>query len=387
MPAKLDLASSPLQVPFRQVFSHANARFEQGVSIWVEATRNGNSGVGEGCPRVYVTGETIDTCQSWINEHVAEITRECADLDGLTRWSTANAAEIDCAPSAWCAVECALLDLFAREQGVSVEALLGLGDPRRVYTYTGVLSDAAPKRFSSLVEAFLAMGITDYKVKLGGDLAADRVKLELLHSMCAAAGVTPRVRIDANNLWREKPNEAGRDLAELRTMFFACEEPLASGDFDRLATLSDTLERAMILDESVRRVADLDQFTFNRAPIVNVKVSKAGGVMRARELVRTAAGRGLNVIIGAFVGETSVLTRAGMLMAQVAGDSLVGHEGGAGVLLLAHEPVSPSLTLGKGGCIDLASPQHTGRPGEHETVSPETWSMGWGLTRTENAQL
>ncbi|WP_211698082.1 enolase C-terminal domain-like protein [Mycobacterium spongiae] len=276
------------------------------------------------------------------------------------------------------------MDLFAREDGVSVEVLLGLGDPRRTYAYTGVLGDESPERFTALLEMHLAAGFSDYKVKLGGDLAADRAKLDLLHRRCTATGRTPRVRLDANNLWRERPLDAGPYLTELRAKFFAFEEPVAPGDVATLARLAVELDRDVILDESVCRIADLEHYTeFSRPPIVNVKVSKAGGIMRAREIVRAAAGRGLGVVVGAHVGETSVLTRAGMLLAQAAGDALVGHEGGYGAHLLTHEPAAPCLTLGRGGLIDLSHARAVRRPGQKRTASGGAWSAGWGLTLAE----
>jgi len=118
-----------LRVPLKHTFRQASANRTHGESIWVEVARNGTSGYGEGCPRRYVTGETLDSCETWISERLGDITARCVDYESLCAWSEDNEKEIDASPSSWCAVEGALLDLFARETGISVEALLGQPEP------------------------------------------------------------------------------------------------------------------------------------------------------------------------------------------------------------------------------------------------------------------
>lgn len=54
---------SVLSIPFKYNFSHASANRKKSSSVLVEIQRDRYLGVGEGCPREYVTGETI----SWRN--------------------------------------------------------------------------------------------------------------------------------------------------------------------------------------------------------------------------------------------------------------------------------------------------------------------------------
>ena len=59
-----------LEISFKQVFAHATATRSCTESILVKAdSSNGAIGVGEGCPRKYVTGETIQTATSFFNSH------------------------------------------------------------------------------------------------------------------------------------------------------------------------------------------------------------------------------------------------------------------------------------------------------------------------------
>ena len=72
---------------------------------------------------------------------------------------------MDASPSAWCAIECALLDLFARERGESVEALLGLPSPGGPHVYSAVLGDDEPWKTRFLIDQYCILGLTDFKVK------------------------------------------------------------------------------------------------------------------------------------------------------------------------------------------------------------------------------
>ena len=72
---------------------------------------------------------------------------------------------------------------------------------------------------------------------------------------------------------------------------------------------------------------------------------------RLYDYAKTAASRGLKVIVGAQVGETSILARAGLVAVSAAGDALAGYEGGYGTHLLARDLTKRSLTIGTGGAF------------------------------------
>ena len=64
------LTIEKLEIPFKQAFAHATAIRSYTESILVKAeSSNGVIGVGEGCPRSYVTGETIQTATSFFDSH------------------------------------------------------------------------------------------------------------------------------------------------------------------------------------------------------------------------------------------------------------------------------------------------------------------------------
>jgi len=87
--------------------------------------------------------------------------------------------------------------------------------------------------------------------------------------------------------------------------------------------------------------------------IVNLRVSKMGGLLRSLRLLRSIRERGVGLIVGAHVGETSILTRAALTVANCARDILVAQEGAFGTHLLNIDVADPPLMFGVGGVIDI----------------------------------
>jgi L-alanine-DL-glutamate epimerase-like enolase superfamily enzyme len=346
------VAARSLAIPFNVAFRHASAERSVTQTLWVEARAHGGAtGFGEGCPREYVTSESLESALAFVRQHADAWREAFGDLAAVKVWMDSHRDSIDRNPSAWGAVEMALLDLLGRLEGRPVEALLGLPELTGRFQYTAVLGDAAPKAFEAQLAHYLKAGFGAFKIKLAGDGERDLAKTRAL----AAAGVAPRaVRADANNLWQDA-DAAIAALAALDFPFFALEEPLRAGDIEGMARVAAERDTRIILDESLLSAAQLDRLdaTADRW-IVNLRVSKMGGVLRSLDLVREARRRGLSVIVGAHVGETSLLTRAALTVASAARDILVGQEGAFGTHLLARDVVASPVMFGAGGVLDAA---------------------------------
>lgn len=344
--------ASALAIPFNVAFKHASAERAATQTLWIEArAQSGAVGFGEGCPREYVTGETLDSAQAFIAARRDDWMGSIRDLDTLSDWVARHHRDIDAHPAAWTAVELALLDLLGKGEGKSVEALLRVPELAGRFHYTAVLGDAAPREFEVQLARYLQAGFRDFKIKLSGNHSRDLAKVRAL----AAAGVPPQmVRADANNLW-SRAHAAIADLAALEFPFFALEEPLRAGDYAGLDRVASALGTRIILDESFLRADHFDALS-DRAErwIVNLRVSKMGGVIRSLELVREARRRGLRLIVGAHVGETSLLTRGALTVVNSARDILVAQEGAFGTHLLAHDVVEPPIMFGEGGVLDAS---------------------------------
>ncbi len=366
---KTTLVARQIEIPMRASFKHASAERKVSDSVWVEVKRNDVLGIGEGCPRSYVTGETTQEALVWIDTIKSDIENGVNSLNDLKTWVLKNRSEIDKNPAAWCAVETAVLDLLAREQKVTLEQLLGVASIDGKFRYSAVLSDERPEKFQKILDQYFEMGFRDFKFKISSEFMNDKEKFELFDSISKSKGVQGdvRLRLDGNNVWANNVSAATAYLEKIKVPIFAIEEPLAPRDAKGLSELSTRFGMSIVLDESMCRLEDVK--LYEKLPgqwIANLRVSKMGGLLRSLELVERLKGAGIKIIVGAQVGETSILTRAALSVAHAAGDSLVAQEGAFGTLLLERDAVEPVLMFGPGGWLKYP-------------VQAQTENLNWGL--------
>ncbi|MDH3737893.1 MAG: hypothetical protein OER92_01780, partial [Alphaproteobacteria bacterium] len=187
-----------------------------------------------------------------------------------------------------------------------------------------------------------------FKIKVSGDRARDRRKIAALRYRGTE---NVRVRLDANNLW-STADDCIAALHDLSFPLFAVEEPLRAGDLSGFAEVARHCRTRIILDESLTRLSQLEALDDADIWIVNLRISKMGGLLRSLALVKELSQRGIGVVIGAQVGETSLLTRAGLTVAHAAGADLHAMEGGFGTHLLQRDLTSPCLMFGDGGVLN-----------------------------------
>ena len=183
-------------------------------------------------------------------------------------------------------------------------------------------------------------------MKLNGDVQLDSDRINYILNKNSQAGV----RVDANNMWNNLP-EAVFYLNQLPKEINGVEEPLNCPNWDGVNSLSAELAYPIILDEHVFRLSDLMEVKYPENTIVNLRVSKCGGLINSIEMGKRAIELGMRVIVGAQVGETSALTRAGFLLSSALSHEIIAHEGGYGMLLLESDPFREYYQLGKKGQI------------------------------------
>lgn len=363
-----DLEIKQLIIPFKVAFKHASATRNETSSIFVRVrSTSGTTGFGEGCPRRYVTNETLHSAYRFIQGISASIMRNIHDLDTLQVWMRKNSVNIDTNPTAWCALEMAVLDLLAKENNEPVESLLSLPDITGIFHYSAVLGDGSVEVFKSQLKQYQSMGLIDYKIKISGDLEKDQEKLNFLKG----ENIPPsKIRLDANNLWLDSRTSIAY-LSALNGQFWAIEEPLKVNQHKELRHIHDALNIKIILDESFIKI---EQFvTLQERPeiwIINARVSKFGGLLRSLAIAQQARMLDINLIIGAQVGETSLLTRAALTIAHASKDMTITLEGAFGTRLLAEDICEPSIMFEQGGILDMEKHMFHGLPGLGLDVSP-----------------
>ncbi len=354
----LEIKAVSCPIPFRTRFGHASAERASAENIIVLVKdRSGLFGLGEGCPRSYVTGETVASALVFVEAHRDAFTR-LEDFYDLKAWMATHEVEIDANPSAFCAVELALLDLFGRRAQKPLEAFLGI--PRAFsIRASAVYGTSGGLKFKAQRLLFEMNGLHDAKLKVSGDLQRDVARVRALSRSGA-------VRLDANNLWPDAASAIAA-LNKLAAFAWAVEEPIKPRDWAGLRAISEATGLLIIADESLTRLADLSAMPEGFA--VNLRVSKLGGLLRSRAVLDRARAQNRPIIIGAQVGETSILARAALSLAAAANGDLRGFEAGYGTWLLTQDIVSPELRIAHGGL----------RP------DPIVSAYGMGLTLTAHA--
>ncbi len=202
------------------------------------------------------------------------------------------------------ALDCAWLDLSAKQSGRPVHELAGLGAPTPLVTaYT--ISLAAPAAMAAAAERAAARPLL--KVKLGGDDDRDGERIAEVRRFAPRA----QRSVDANEGWRED-NIARNFAACAAAGVTLLEQPLLEGRDAVLARIGRPIP--VCADESVHARASLDALA-GKYDAINIKLDKTGGLTEALALAVEAERRGFTLMVGCMVA-TSLAMAPAMLVAQ-----------------------------------------------------------------------
>jgi L-alanine-DL-glutamate epimerase-like enolase superfamily enzyme len=345
-----------IAIPFRTNFKHALATRKKTSAVIFEIVgADGVRGYGEAAPRKYVTGESVPSTMGALERAAEKLSHlelnPAQDVSAkLTAWDAVSKADLHHAPSAQCAVELALLDLFGKLLEKPVIDLLGPQQTTRIF-YSGVLSKGPPHEAPPILKGMQAIGLKQVKIKVGRDLKSDLERVKLSQSIL---GEDIELRIDANGAWSVK------EAVEKIKRFGDCgirivEQPLPADHREDYPLLKKKIDPGIdiILDEGICTLEDARWFVQNQgASGFSLKVSKHGGLRNTLAIYQLASANGFVCQLGCHVGETSILTAAGRIFAGLA-QRLTAYEGAYGHLLLTRDIVENPLQFGPCGEYDL----------------------------------
>lgn len=336
----------PLTVPFKSKFSHASYERTYTESFFVKVTHGDDVGFGESCPRRYVTGETIESCNLFTTKYSDDIAQiKC--INDLITWVNVNSALINSNPAAWCAIEIAIIDLFAKRAKLPASQILALEQRTRKQVFSAIVGQNSLKK----TLLFRLMGFSDFKLKIGSSACLNWWAIKLTRLLGIPA---KKIRLDANNLW-STPEECIDSLLPLKGSFWALEEPINAFDYEGMYKIANALSCKIILDESFLAATDILKFKhYKDSFIVNIRIAKLGGVLRAIETIKQLNVLNIPFILGSHVGETSLLGKVQQVVFQSCEHSPMAVEGGFSSWLLTRDPFQPQLKVGYGGKYPLA---------------------------------
>ncbi len=188
-------------------------------------------------------------------------------------------------------LDIAALDLFGRQCGLSCSALLG---GRRLETFPLYVAVplGPPAEMAAFVRAARAGGIHRFQLKIGAEPAHDA---ERAAAVVEATGDEDVIIADANGGWRlQDATVAARLLEALPRL--RLEQPCPT--IEECLILRQRTSLPLVLDEVITDVhALLRCYEAGAMDAINLKISRVGGLSRARVLRDLAQELGLRITI------------------------------------------------------------------------------------------
>lgn len=265
------------------------AKTEARVVVAELVDKEGNRGRGESVPYARY-GETVEGTVASLERYDGPFDRH-ALRDAMQPGAARNA------------LDCALWDLEALQQGVSVASLAGCAAPLREVETCYTLSLGTPEAMAAKAASVPHLGIL--KLKLGGTGDDERMLA------VRAARADARLIADANEAWTT-------DLllplmhAAAQARVSLIEQPLPAGNDAALAGLRRIVP--VCADESAHTTADLAALR-DRYDAINIKLDKTGGLTEALDMRAEARRLGFQIMVGSMVSSSLAVAPA-LILAQ-----------------------------------------------------------------------
>jgi muconate cycloisomerase len=371
----VEITAYHVRIPLRRPIKHAShSRTETDNVLIRYVLADGTEGYGEGVPRDYVTGETIDS--DWELLKKSDLGSQFAPCDDFSqavammerfhlpseptddRGCRGNAAR--------CAMELALLDAFGKRFGEPLWSVTKLLAPELYRSqervrYSGAIMSARGLKLRLAAWSMRAYRFQQVKIKVGIAEYDDPSRLKTVRRIL---GAKRDLRVDANEAW--KPAECAERIRSLEAHgISSVEQPVPHADVAALADVRREIHTPIMLDESLCGIVDARRAVEQKTcDLFNLRLSKCGGFIPSLRLAQFAKANGLAFQLGCQVGETAILSAAGRHFATSVAD-LRYLEGSYDSHLVREALAEENMTFGWGGWAPTLI-----RPGLGVTIDP-----------------
>jgi O-succinylbenzoate synthase len=312
----LKIVRLPLVRPF-QTSSSRKAHLDH---ILVRVVAGGVIGWGE-CASPsdpYYCPETTETCWHILKDFLAPAVlgqdwSTIAELVGLYRTVKGNRF-------AKAGLEMACWDVLARARRVSLYALAGGTRPEIVSGVSLGIEERIEALFDQ-VDRYLEEGYRRIKLKIapGWDVDVVRQVRERYPSTA--------LQVDANSAYTLDDIPTLQALDDFNLLLI--EQPLAHDDIIDHATLQAALKTPICLDESIHSADDARKaLDLGACRVINIKVSRVGGLLEAKRVHDVCLARGVPVWCGG-MHEFGIGRAANVAIAALPGFTLPGDVSGS----------------------------------------------------------
>jgi muconate cycloisomerase len=326
-----ELIARQVRIPLRKPIKHASHARTETDNVLVRCILDdGTIGHGEGVPREYVTGESIDTaldllsrsdlasqlgdCGSFADAVALAERLRLTQVPGDDRACQGNAAR--------CALELAILDAYGRHfrEPLSTATRMltpELFTPRDWVRYSGAIMSARGFKARLAAWSMWIYRFRQVKVKVGMAGYDDAARLR---SIRKRVGRKIDLRVDANEAWT--PAETVERIRQLEpASITSVEQPVRHEDVAALKDIRKQVRVPIMLDESLCGMVDAERAVEGGwCDLFNLRLSKCGGFIPSLRLAQFAKKHGLGYQLGCQVGETAVLSAAGRHFAASVAD-------------------------------------------------------------------
>lgn len=367
-----------VRLPLKRAIRHASHTRSSSDNLFIRCRLvDGTEGWGEGVPREYVTGETIEGAFEQLSATPLgeQLSADCGhwpEVIALCERFRPAAVRDDprgCYGNALrAAVELSILDAFGRLFGEPVSRVTQhfpaansvLANYPRV-RYSGVITAETPRKEVISAIKMRAYGFAHCKLKVGLPDVDEAARLRRIRHWL---GRRIELRLDANEAWHA--DELITKVEPLLPFDICClEQPVPHEEVAALAELRQRLNVPIMLDESLTSLIDAEQaIAAGTCDVFNIRLSKCGGFLNSLRLAALAQRHGLTYQLGCHPGESGILSAAGRHWAtSVAGIRWL--EGSYDRHVLAAQPTAPDITFGYAGWAPALD-----RPGLGVTIMP-----------------
>lgn len=172
-------------------------------------------------------------------------------------------------------LDIACWDLLGKVAGLPLTTLLGGRAQESVRLYRAISQDA-PEAMAEKVAGYKAEGYGRFQLKVGGDADADIARIRACRAILDDGDT---LVADANTGWLR--HEAARVVDAVKDLDVYIEQPCAR--YDECLSIRRRTARPFVMDETVDGLEALVRGLGDDAfDVVNLKISKVGGLSRAR---------------------------------------------------------------------------------------------------------
>jgi L-alanine-DL-glutamate epimerase-like enolase superfamily enzyme len=272
----------PFNIDTEEVFKIATMSLSGAKNVLVEIrTNQGLTGWGEASPFRSITGETqginlaaaVELREALLGKNPLEVITRTEEMEAWLPFNTTIRSAFDMA----------IYDIASQAAGLPLYAFLG-GTRRPVETDLTIGIGTAEEAVEK-TKKILNKGFRIIKTKVGISIEDD---LKRLRAIRETAGPKVKIRIDANQGWdRVTAVHCLESYKELDIEF--CEQPVRARDFEGMKYVSDHSSIPIMADESVFSPSDaLEIVRTQAAPLINIKLSKSGGISAGLKIAHIA---------------------------------------------------------------------------------------------------